>query len=117
MIDKQLKVGDYVFNVNGDLAKVIKINKQTYAIQLIACSDSFKTAIPFDGVEKDSYYKMEWFYCEDAQAKALELAMKKYYVARQASAIYEDVKELIGKAKYFLEQIADINFVYPEEGD
>ena len=117
MINKQLKVGDYVFTANGNFAKVIKINKQTYVIQLITYSESFKMTIPFDGVEKDSCYGTEWFYCDDAQAKALELAIKKYYVVGQASAIYEDIKELIGKAKYFLEQIADIDVVYPKEGD
>lgn len=107
MITRTLKVGDYIFTAKGCLARITKINKQTYTYDSIARS-SYNTNIPFNGIRNSYYGSEEWFECDDIQAKALELAFKEFQIAEDSKRILRDVRELIGKAKYFLNQIEDI---------
>lgn len=117
MIDRQLKVGDYVFTADGRLARITKINKTTYSYADISKWHTTGN-ISFDG-KRQSYYNghEEWFYCDNAQAKALELAMKKYTMSEKVIKEVKEVKTLIGKAKYFLNQIEDVEEVEETEED
>lgn len=111
MIKNQLKVGDYIFTANGDLARITKINKQTYSFNYITGYGSDN--VPFNGIRGSSYLydSKEWFECDDIQAKALEAAFKRYKVSESLKNDVEVAKELIGKAKFFLEQVNDIETV------
>lgn len=112
MIKNQLKVGDYIFSARGDLARITKINKQTYSFNYITGYGSDN--VPFNGIKHSSYYlcdNKEWFECSDIQAKALEAAIKKYKVSESLKDDIEVAKELVGKAKFFLEQVNDIETV------
>ena len=115
MITRTLKVGDYIFTAKGCLARITKINKRTYTYDSIA-RRNYDTNINFNGI-RNSYYdgSEEWFECDDIQAKALELAFKEFQIAEDSKRILRDVRELIGKAKYFLNQIEDIEEVEVEE--
>ena len=110
MITKQLNVGDYIFNAKGELARITKVNKQTYSYIVITDYGS-RDNVAFSGIKNGHYYygnTEEWFECEDATAKALELAFKQYEKDKKLENQIENVKELIGKAKFFLEQVNDI---------
>ena len=102
MINTALKVGDYIFQANGDLARITKINKQTYTYALIV-GHNWVTNIPFNGIRHSRFNNEDWFVCDDIQAKALELAFQRYKSNSEVANNLKEVKELIGKAKY-LEQ-------------
>ena len=114
MITRTLKVGDYIFTAKGCLARITKINKQTYTYALIVGSD-WMTNIPFNGIRHSRFNNEEWFVCDDIQAKALESAFQRYKSNLEVANNLKEVKELIGKAKYFLEQIEDIEEVVLHE--
>ena len=114
MITRTLKVGDYIFQANGDLARITKINKQTYTYAQIV-GHGWVTNIPFNGIRHSRFNNEEWFVCEDIQAKALELAFQRYKANFEVANNLKEVKELIGKAKYFLNQIEDIEEVVVHE--
>lgn len=119
MINKQLKVGDYVFTANGLLARIISVNKNTYSFSLIA-GNCWYHRIPFNGIiKRGSPYndEIEWFECNDIQAKAFEAAIKHYIKTKNAEDTLDITKELLGKAKYFLNQLKDIEevLVFEEE--
>jgi|LSQX01.1.fsa_nt_gb hypothetical protein len=113
MINKQLKVGDYVFTADGLLARITKINKTTYSLNKNTNTLRY-TNIPFNGIiKRNAPYndEVEWFECDDIQAKAFEAAIKHYTTTRNAEDILDITKELLGKAKYFLNQLKDIEEV------
>lgn len=114
MISRQLQVGDYIFNPKGELARITKINKKTYSYSIIS-KFGYSDHVAFDGIKRSPWEHEEWFYCDDIQVKALELAMKEYKCSKKAEGILEETKELIGKAKYFLNQIEDIEEVEDDE--
>ena len=115
MINKQLKVGDYIFTANGMLARITSVNKSSYSFKLIAGNCWYHT-VSFRGINRESYD--EWFECDDAQAKAFEMAIAEYKVFNKESDILCEVKEIIGKAKHFLKDIEDIPEVdVYEEGE
>lgn len=114
MITRTLKVGDYIFTAKGCLARITKINKRTYTYVSIA-RRNYGTNINFNGICNSYYGSEEWFECDDIQAKALELAFKEFQIAEDSKHILRDVRELIGKAKYFLNQIEDIEEVVLHE--
>jgi len=114
MITRTLKVGDYIFQANGDLARITKINKQTYTYALIVGHD-WMTNIPFNGIRHSGFNNAEWFVCDDIQAKALESAFQRYKSNLEVANNLKEVKELIGKAKYFLKQIEDLEDIEVEE--
>lgn len=105
MINKQLKVGDYIFTAKGALARIISVNKSSYSFRLIA-GNCWYERISCKGFYRDSYD--EWFECDDAQSKAFEIAIAEYKVANKTADILCEVKEIIGKAKHFLKDIEDI---------
>ena len=113
MISNSLKVGDYIFTPRGSLARVTKINKNTYTYELLCGNDSdwWSRNIPFSGIR----HGIEWFECTDIQAKALENAFKTWMISKSQETMLNKNKELLGKAKYFLEQLKDIKEVDPEE--
>lgn len=115
MISRQLQVGDYIFNPKGDLARITKINKKTYSYAMISNKWGYCGVIAFDGIKRSTWEPEEWFYCDDIQTKALELAMKEYKRSKKAESVLEETKELIGKAKYFLNQIEDIEEIEDDE--
>lgn len=115
MINNQLKVGDYIFTSNGELYRITKINKRTYSARDTAYC--WTEQVPFSGLGK---YK-EFFECNEPQAKALELALKKHERDKRMINEAEEAKELIGKAKYFLrhveeflDEVKDIKEIEPE---
>lgn len=114
MINTALKVGDYIFTAKGCLARITKINKQTYTYAVIAGYDGM-TNIPFNGIRYSRFNNAEWFVCDDIQAKALELASQRYKSNLEVANNLKEAKELIGKAKYFLNQIEDIEEVVLQE--
>jgi len=118
MITKQLNVGDYIFNAKGELARITKVNKKTYSYVVITNYGS-RDNVSFNGIKTSRYYygsgaTEEWFECEDATAKALELAFKQYKKSKKVERQLEETKELIANAKWYLEQIKDIEAVYPQ---
>ena len=112
MIDRKLKIGDYVFNTDGQLARVISINKCSYGIKVLGDNNWYygRATIKFDGTPRWSYEygNQEWFYCDDVQAKALEIANKRLSKYKDFEEVAERVEKLFGKAKFFLEQIKEI---------
>ena len=122
MLNGTLKVGDYIFTANGKLARITKVNKQTYTISVIGGSASpygYSDNVSFSGI-KVNYYSgdhVEWFYCDNPQAKALELAMKRYQAGQKLQEIKTEIEKLLGKAKGFLEKITEIEVVEVEEED
>lgn len=114
MINTALKVGDYIFTAKGSLARITKINKQTYTYALIA-GHEWVTNIPFNGIRNSYYGSVEWFECDNIQAKALELAVQRYKSNFEVANNLKEVKELIDKAKYFLNQIEDIEDIEVED--
>jgi len=114
MINTALKVGDYIFTAKGCLARITKINKQTYTYAQIA-GHNWVTNIPFNGIRRSRFNNEEWFVCDDIRAKALESAFQRYKSNLEVANNLKEVKELIGKAKYFLNQIEDIEEVVLQE--
>lgn len=119
MITNKLKVGDYIFSVRGDLARITKVNKQTYSyVNLI---NNGRGNVGFNGIKESKYFYecSEWFECNDAQAYAFELAINHYKTYSEAEQIQQETKNLIANAKWYLEQIKDIDAEYhhaEEEG-
>lgn len=115
MITRKLKVGDYIFDAQGRLARITKVNKATYSFEVITNAYQ-QDNVAFNG-KKHTYWGQheEWFECDDAQAKALELAFNKWKTAAETKQDLQDTKDLIGKAKFFLNQIKDIEEVEIEE--
>lgn len=115
MLNKQLNVGDYIFTAGGGLARIIRVNKQTYSADSIISHYSWPFTIPFNGINKTQ--GIEWFECTEPQAKALELAFKKYTVKEKLNDTLYDIKDLIGQAKYFLKKVEDIEVIEPDDLD
>jgi len=113
MLNNKLNVGDYIFTAKGELARITKVNKITYSYETISNYISYGNT-PFNGI-KHGWGEAEWFECSDGQAKALELAMKKYQTYQTVEETQKEVKTLLGKAKYFLEQLNDIPSIDVEE--
>lgn len=114
MINNKLNVGDYIFTTDGSLYRITKINKTAYSAK---STHGWTEQVPFSGLGRYA----EYFECDEPQAKALDLAIKecekRYRITNEA----KQVKELIGKAKYFLrhvedflDQIEDIEEIEPE---
>ena len=117
MITRKLKVGDYIFDAQGRLARITKVNKATYSFEVITGTYE-QDLIAFNG-KKHNYWgeHEEWFECDNAQAKALELAFNKWKIATKIEQDLQDTKDLIGKAKFFLNQIKDIEEVVVNEDE
>jgi len=117
MLNKQLNVGDYIFSANGRLARITKVNKQSYTFEEITSSGYWNRTgnCPFNGIKHGYYDTEEWFYCENAEAKALEVAKKRNHCFDNIDKKKQEVETLIGKAKYFLKQIEEIAEVDPVE--
>ena len=119
MINKQLNVGDYIFSANGRLARITKVNKQSYTFEEINAGCRWNTTgnCPFNGIKHGYYDTDEWFYCENADAKALECAKKRNHLFEDFDKKKEEIVSLIGKAKYFLKQIEEIAEIDPIDED
>lgn len=115
MLNNKLNVGDYIFTANGELARITKINKITYSYETITDGYASTENVSFNGIKHDYWGGKEWFECSDGQAKALELAMKKYQTYQTVKEIQQEVKTLLGKAKFFLTQLEDVSSIDVEE--
>ena len=117
MLNKKLKIGDYIFSANGRLARITKVNKLTYTFEEINSGCRWNTTgnCPFNGIKHGYYDTDEWFFCENVDAMALQCAKKQNHCFDNLESKKEQVEKLMGKAKYFLQQIADIDEVDPEE--
>ena len=111
MINEQLKVGDYIFSPNGKLCRIVKVNKTTYTYVDISSVYPCNDNVAFNGIKTGYCSKIEFFKCDDPQAKALELMFARYRKADKLEEIRKEIEELLGKAKTFLNQIADIKEV------
>lgn len=115
MITKQLNVGDYIFTAQGDLARITKINKQTYSFALLTRGYLETRNISFNGIKHNyPYDDIEFFECTEPQAKALEAAFRSYKLSTKVEEILEENKKLLGSAKYFLNQLEGIEEVEDE---
>lgn len=111
MITRKLNVNDYIFDAQGRLARITRVNKTTYSFEVITNSYQ-QDNVAFNGKNHDSWGRHEeWFECDNAQAKALELAFNRWKTATNIKQDLQDIKDLIGKAKFFLNQIEDIKEV------
>ena len=113
MLTEKLKVGDYIFTAYGKLCRITKVNKQTYTYEEITsiwrCGN-----VAFNGIKHDGYGEHEeFFYCDNAQAKALELAIQNHKKVEKNEALIEQMKETVGMAKYLL-NLLDIEEVEVE---
>ena len=117
MITRKLNVNDYIFDAQGRLARITKVNKATYSFEVITNTYQ-QDNVAFNG-KKHTYWgeHEEWFECDNAQAKALELAFKRWKITIETERDLQDIKDLIGKAKFFLNQIEDIDEVEVEEDE
>lgn len=118
MIDKKLKVGDYIFKANGALARITEIGKSTYTYVFITEPESYQkfNIVLSNGIKYiNDFENEEWFVCDNVHAKALELAFKRYEIEKNHLASLEKNKALIANAKWFLEQISDIESKEPKE--
>lgn len=97
MIDRELKRGDYIFSANGYLARITKVNKQTYSIEIISGNYLYADTIPFNGIKHGYYASGEWFYCDDPTAKALDLVLKNY------KSLKLELESLTRKTEYLTE--------------
>ena len=115
MLNEQLKVGDYIFSPSGKLCRIVKVNKTTYTYTDLTNTYCGNDNVAFNGI-KNGYYcnKIEFFKCEEPQAKALELMLARYRKADKLEEIRKEIEDLLGKAKTFLNQIADIEEVEVE---
>lgn len=109
MITKQLKEGDHIFSPvwGGIIAVVIRVNKRTYTTN--------RGTIPMGGLEEGR----EWFECDDAQAKALEIALdnisKREADCRKREAKIKKARKLVRDAKDCLASIPDVDVVLPDD--
>ncbi len=106
MITKKLNIGDYIFTADGSLARITKINASTYSYSLLCGNNSgyWWNNIPFNGIRQH----IEWFECDDVQAKALKGAFDAWKLSNRQLSALERNEKLVGKAKYFLSQIQDV---------
>lgn len=117
MITKKLKVGDHIYDASGRLGRITKVNKQSYSFVVLTGLSGGTSNIPFDGIRNSSWANEEWFYCEDAAAMSLKQAFERYVEGRELIEKIRRAEELLGKAKFFLSQIEDINEVTVKEDD
>ena len=115
MLNNQLKVGDYIFTTDGNLYRITKINKLTYSAK--GTRGGWTEQVPFNGLGR----YVEYFECDEPQAKAFELAVQTYEKRYRIVEGAKRTEELIGKAKYFLRHveefldgIEDIEEIEPE---
>lgn len=111
MLSRELKVNDYLVGANGELYQVVKVLDNAYQIKNVAYS--FRMNIHKDGIYK--YSPREFFHCTDVDAHMIEYARKKYEASMLMQQKIEYIETLIGQAKYFLEQIREIQVVPPED--
>lgn len=69
MFDRELKVGDHVLNKEGNIGRVIKVNKLTYTVET---DGNYTYTIRHNGIEYSSWSKSEWFHCDDVTKKIIE---------------------------------------------
>ena len=114
MLNEQLKVGDYIFSPSGKLCRIIKVNKCSYTYNDL--TTGYDDNVRFNGIKHIWYGSQtaEFFKCEEPQAKALELMFTRFRKADKLEDLKKEIKELLGKAKTFLNQIADIEEVEVE---
>jgi len=119
MINEKLNVGDYIFSPNGKLCRIIKVNKTTYTYTDISITYPHNDNVAFNGIKNGyySYDKIEFFKCNEPQAKALEIMFERYRKADKLEVLKNEVEELLGKAKTFLNQITDIEEVEVDDDD
>lgn len=117
MLNEQLKVGDYIFSPSGKLCRIIKVNKTTYTYTDISNIYPYNDNVAFNGIKNGyfNYDRIEFFKCDEPHAKALEIMFAKYRKADKLESIKNEIEELLGKAKVFLNQIADIEEVEVQE--
>lgn len=115
--NEKLNVGDYIFTAGGSLARIIRVNTKSYTCKEITSIFGNIINVPFNGINGGFYHDEEYFKCDNPTAKALELAYKKWKKAERNQQIYNENKELIGKAKFFLNQIEDIEEEEVEEAE
>ena len=106
MLNEQLKVGDYIFSPSGKLCRIVKVNKCSYTYNDL--TTGYADNVKFNGLKHSWYQTFEFFKCDEPQAKALELMFTKCQKANKLEEIKKEIEELLGKAKTFLNQIADI---------
>lgn len=114
MLNEQLKVGDYIFSPSGKLCRIVKVNKATYTYADLTNTYPYNDNVAFNGIKTGYCSKIEFFKCNEPQAKALELMFAKYRKADKLEEIRKEIEDLLGKAKTFLNQIADIEEVEVE---
>ena len=112
MLNEQLKVGDYIFSPSGKLCRIIKVNKCSYTYNDL--TTGYNDNVKFNGLKHDWYQTFEFFKCDEPQAKALELMIAEYRETCKLKETKDEIEELLGKAKTFLNQIADIEEVEVE---
>lgn len=114
MLNEQLKVGDYIFSPSGMLCRIVKVNKCSYTYNSLITG--YYDNVRFNGLKHNWYgnQTFEFFKCEEPQAKALELMFARYRKADKLEDIRKEIEDLLGKAKTFLNQIADIEEVEVE---
>lgn len=119
MITKPLKVGDYIFQANGALARILRVNKNTYTYETISSNHwcGFSGRVAFNGIKETQWDHEDWFECTEPQAKALESAKRHYDVSEKLKDTKKRIEELLGQAKHFLSQIPEIEIVDPELDD
>ena len=118
MINEKLNVGDYIFSPSGKLCRIIKVNKTTYTYTDITKEYRYNDNVAFNGIKNNSYLgSVEFFKCEEPQVKALKLIFERYQKADKLEVLKNEVEELLGKAKTFLNQIADIEEVEVDDDD
>lgn len=119
MFDRELNVGDYIFQANGNLAKITGKTKTYYTYRFINIKDNrwyVSGKISINGSTKHGYSPIEeWFICDEPTAKALELAFESYKIKKEQIDKAEIINVLLGKAKYFLELLEDIKTIDIEE--
>lgn len=108
MINKKLNIGDYIFTPSGKIARIIRVNKATYGITELVWERH--DTINFKGIVKNYFGEEEWFECEEPQAKALELAFRKYLIYEENKKIMERSMQYINEAKAALKKISQIEF-------
>lgn len=111
MLNKELKVNDYLVGAEGDLYQVVKVLDNTYQIKNVAYS--VRINIHKDGTRK--YAPREFFHCTDVDAHMIEYARKKYEASMLMQQRIDYIETLIGQAKYFLDQIKEIQVIPPED--
>lgn len=118
----QLEVNQYLMsqdsNGNPIFAKVIRVNKNTYRIKKLCGEETSisKTNL----VENQSWYGYGKTYIPLDKTQITKEVVKNFMSIKALERKERDlteIKELIGQAKYFLEQVKDIESIEPEEPD